>query len=73
MKFVRVEGSKRFVYTWHRSLEPSVPPEEQRERMRRMAESYDEAEHERIVRLALPGPPPEARQPLAHIRELGSS
>ena len=54
MKFVPVEGPKRFVVTVPGPLEPPVPTAEDREEMRRMAESYDEAEHERIVRDSFP-------------------
>ena len=39
---------------------PRPPTEEERERMRRMAEAYDEAESERVLRLAFPSPPPES-------------
>ena len=38
----------------------SVPTEEDREKLHRMADAYDEAEHERVVRLAFPSPPPES-------------
>ena len=52
-------GSNRFVYEWNRSLEPFRPTEEDRARLRQLADGYDEAEHDRIRRLAFPAPPPE--------------
>ena len=59
MKFVHILGSNRLVYKWNRSLEPFVPTEEDREKLHRMAEAYDEAEHERVIRLAFPSAPPQ--------------
>ncbi len=59
MRFVRIVGSNRFVYEWNRSLEPFRPTAEDREKLRQLADSYDEAEHDRIQRLAFPAPPPE--------------
>ena len=58
MKFIHVLGSNCLVYQWNRSLEPFVPTEEDRKKLYRMAEAYDEAEHERIVRMAFPARPP---------------
>ena len=60
MKFIHILGSNRFVYKWNGTLEPFVPTEEDREKLHRMAEAYDEAEHERVVRLAFPSPRPES-------------
>lgn len=57
MGFVRIVGSNRFVYDWNRSLEPFRPTAEDREKLRQLADSYDEAEHDRIQRLAFPAPP----------------
>lgn len=59
MRSIRILGSNRFVYEWNRSLEPCLPTEEDRARLRQLADGYDEAEHERIRRLAFPAPPPE--------------
>ena len=60
MKFVPVFGSKRLVFKLDYSIPPRPPTEEERERMRRMADAYDEAESERVLRLAFPSPPPES-------------
>ena len=59
MKFVPIFGPKRLVYKLDFSVPPCPPTEEERERMRRMAEAYDEAESERVLRLAFPSPRPE--------------
>jgi len=57
IEFVPVEGPRRYVVTVPGPLEPRVPTAEDRDKLRRMAESYDEAEHERIIRAAFPVPP----------------
>lgn len=60
MRFVTVFGPRRFVVTVPGPLEPPVPTAEDWEEIRRMAESYDEAEHERLVRDSFPAPPLES-------------
>ncbi len=54
MKLVHIVGSNQFVYGWNRSLEPFRPTAADREKLRQLADGYDEAEHERIQRLAFP-------------------
>ena len=44
MKFIPVFGPMRLVYKLDFSVPPRPPTEEERQRMRRMAEAYDEAE-----------------------------
>ena len=56
MKRVYIIGPNRFVYEWNRSLEPFRPTAADREKLRQLADGYDEAEHERIQRLAFPRP-----------------
>ena len=60
MKFIPDFGPMRLVYKLDFSVPPRPPTEEERERMRRMAEAYDEAERDRVLRLAFPSP---AREP----------
>ena len=60
MKFIPVFGPQRLVFKLDFSIPPRPPTEEERERMRRMADAYDEAESERVLRLAFPSPPPES-------------
>ena len=60
MKFIPVFGPQRLVYKLKFSVPPRPPTTEERERMRRMAEAYDEAERERVLRLAFPSRPPES-------------
>ena len=60
MKFIPVFGPQRLVFKLDFSVPPRPPTKEERERMRRMADAYDEAESERVLRLAFPSPPPES-------------
>ena len=60
MKFIPDFGPMRLVYKLDFSVPPRPPTEEERERMHRMAEAYDEAERERVLRLAFPSPRPES-------------
>ena len=59
MKFIPIFDRRRIVYKLDFSVPPRPPTEEERERMRRMAEAYNEAERERVLRLAFPSRPPE--------------
>ena len=59
MKFIYIRGDGRFVYPRDTSVPPRPPTEEERLRIRQLAEAYDEAEHERVQRLAFPRSPPE--------------
>ncbi len=58
MRIVFGRPPEGYVFAVQGSIPPPDPTPEQRERMRRMAENYDEAEHERIVRMAFPARPP---------------
>ena len=60
MKFIPIFDRRRIVYKLDFSVPPRPPTEEERERMRRMAEAYDEAERERVLRLAFPSRSPES-------------
>ena len=54
MKFIPVFGRQCMAYKLDFSVPPRPPTEEERERMRQMAEAYDETERERVLRLAFP-------------------
>ena len=60
MRFKWVEGPKRYVVRVRMPVPSRMPTAEELEALRRQLGPYDEAERERIVRGALPSPPPEA-------------
>lgn len=53
MKFNYVKGEPPQI-AWSGPIEPSALTDEDREEMRRLAESYDEEEHKRLVEAARP-------------------
>ena len=51
IEYVKSKPSK---IVWKGSFELAPPTEEEREEMRRLAESYDEEEHRRVIEAARP-------------------
>ena len=60
MRFRWVEGPKRYVVKVQMPVPSRLPTTEELDRLRRQLGPYGEAERDRIVRGALPSPPPEA-------------